>query len=115
MGQATFVGPHAVGFVVGAWTVLKMRYAFGRRVPVAVAVMAVLGAVVAQMTALMILLVRDWLDPAVVLPAQGFVRLAGAFYTAVPALLIALCLRWLLPVLGLPDPYDRRAMYGRGT
>ncbi|MFT3685648.1 MAG: hypothetical protein QM783_12100 [Phycisphaerales bacterium] len=115
IGQVTFVGPHALGFLLGAWVILRVRYAFGRRVPVAVAVMAVLGAVVAQMTALIILLVRDAIDPAVALPAQGFVRLAGAFYTALPALLIALCLRWLLPMLGLPDPYDRRTMYGRGT
>lgn len=115
LGQVTFIGPHALGFTLGAWTILKVRYAFGRRVPMAVAVMAVLGAVVAQMAALIILLLRDWIDPAVLLPAQGFVRLAGAFYTALPALGIALCLRWVLPLLGLPDPYDKRTMYGRGT
>jgi hypothetical protein len=115
VGQVTFVGPHALGFVLGAWVIVKSRRIFVRRNPMAVAALAVLGAVVAQMAALIILLVRDAIDPAVMLPAQGFVRLIGAFYTALPALGIALCLRWMLPLLGLPDPYDKRTMYGRGT
>ena len=114
-GQATFVGPHALGFVVGGWVIVKSRRIFVRRNPMAVAALAVLGAVVAQMTALCILLLRDALDPAVQLPAQGVVRLVGALYTALPALGIALCLRWMLPLLGLPDPYDKRTMYGRST
>lgn len=115
VGQVTFAGPHALGFVVGAWVVLKSRRVFVRRIPLAVAVLAVLGAVAMQMSALCILLVRDMIDPAVSLPPQGLVRLVGALYTALPALAIAACLRWTLPLLGLPDPYDKRTMYGRGT
>jgi hypothetical protein len=115
VGQVTFVGPHALGFVLGAWVIVKSRRIFVRRIPLAVAVLAVLGAVVMQMAALCILLLRDMIDPAVSLPPQGFTRLIGAFYTALPALGIAACLRWLLPLLGLPDPYDKRTMYGRGT
>ncbi|HZW08140.1 MAG TPA: hypothetical protein VFF65_13540, partial [Phycisphaerales bacterium] len=115
VGQVTFVGPHALGFVAGAWAILNCRRIFVRRIPLAVAVLAVLGAVVMHVVALILLLVRDAIDPAVALPAQGFARIIGAFYTALPALLIASCLRWLLPLLGLPDPYDKRTMYGRGT
>lgn len=115
VGQVTFVGPHALGFVLGGWTVLKLRRVFVRRIPLAVAVLAVIGAVVMQMSSLCILLVRDMIDPAVSLPPQGVARLVGALYTAVPALAIAACLRWALPLLGLPDPYDKRTMYGRGT
>lgn len=115
LGQATFVGPHALGFVLGAWVILKSRRVFVRRNPMAVAALAVLGAVVAQMAALCILLVRDAIDPAVSLPPQGVVRLVGALYTALPALGVAMCVRWLLPLLGLPDPYDKRTMFGRGT
>lgn len=115
LGQVTFVGPHALGFALGAWVIVNSRRIFVRRNPMAVAALAVLGAVVAQMAALMILLLRDWIDPAVSLPPQGVVRLVGALYTALPALGIALCLRWVLPLLGLPDPYDKRTMYGRGT
>jgi hypothetical protein len=115
IGQVTFVGPHALGFLIGAWVIVRSRRVFVRRIPLAVAVLAVLGAVVAQMAALCILLLRDLIDPAVSLPPQGLVRLVGALYTALPALGIAACLRWLLPLLGLPDPYDKRTMYGRGT
>jgi len=115
VGQVTFLGPHALGYLVGAWAILKTRRVFVRRIPLAVAVLAVLGAVLMQVATLCILLLRDAIDPAVALPPQGVVRVIGALYTGVPALLIAACLRFLLPLLGLPDPYDKRTMYGRGT
>jgi len=115
VGQVTFLGPHALGYVVGAWVILNVRRAFVRRIPLAVAVLAVVGAVLMQFSTLCILLLRDAIDPAVSLPPQGFVRIIGALYTGVPALLIAASLRFLLPLLGLPDPYDKRTMYGRGT
>lgn len=115
IGQATFVGPHALGFTAGAWVVLRCRKVFIRRNPLAVAALAILGAVAAQFIALVILLIRDAIDPAIALPPQGFIRMIGAVYTSLPALAFATCIRWLLPLLGLPDPYDKRTMYGRTT
>lgn len=114
-GSVTIVGPHALGHLAGSWIILKCRRVIVRQNPFAVTVVAVVGALVAHAVALAALLARDTLDPLVALPPQGLARLVGGLYTGVPAFVLALCAKWLLPLLGLPDPTDRRALYGRTT
>ncbi len=100
------VGPHALGGLAGAWTVLRMRTLFMRRNPVAVVVLSVVAALAGAVAATLVFGVRR-----MVLGASGDVgselwaRCVGALYTGVPALVLGVVLlpmveRWVRPKPG---------------
>lgn len=103
------VGPSGVGFLVGAYCIYAARGLFLRRNPLALVVLAILGAAVAGTIGAVLLLVRGAVDREVLLPGSLILpRLGSALYTGLPALALGLVWKRTLPWLGVPDPYTRR-------
>jgi hypothetical protein len=111
------IGPHALGFFIGAQLVIYLRGIFLRRNPLSLALLAILGSGAAHVVALALLLTKAWIESIagsnMDLSPQLLTRLWAALLTGIPALLLALTWRWISPLLGLPDPFSRTSMFGR--
>ncbi len=105
------VGPHALGGLAGAWTVLRMRTLFMRRNPVAVVVLSVVAALAGAVAATLVFGVRRMVLGASgdvgsgALGSELWARCVGALYTGVPALVLGVVLlpmveRWVRPKPG---------------
>ncbi|MFA7236323.1 MAG: hypothetical protein WC058_05615 [Phycisphaeraceae bacterium] len=103
VGDATIIGPHALGYAAGGYVVLQLRTMVVRTHPLSWCFAAVAGGIAAMLVVTGILTFRGWYDPAMhIRPAAELAaRMLDVLYSAPFALLFAWPLMKLSPALGL--------------
>lgn len=96
------IGPHALGYALGAQFVLSLRGVLVRRNPLTISLMSVAIAGLAGVVVVAFYTVRGWFgyDADWSPTSQLVVRLGSALYSAVSGLLLGLVLSPLAPVFG---------------
>ncbi len=114
------IGPHALGFALGAYLVHTVRPMMMRRNPLTVMVLSMIVAALAGVVASAILGARDmlfsgsWSDGSEYRAMSDLLaRLLGALYTAGTGLVIGLLLLWAHPLFHFHDSSGRRAFSRR--
>ncbi|GAB4384170.1 MAG: hypothetical protein Kow0022_05930 [Phycisphaerales bacterium] len=108
-GDAVLLGPHALGFLLGAQIVLSLRAMIVSRNPLSLGVLSLAVAAVAQIVVVAVLTVHKLVgDPLVWDPSDRLVEgLVSAVYTGIVATLLALLLIPLSPLFGFAHSHRR--------
>jgi hypothetical protein len=112
VGSFVIVGPHALGFLAGVYFIVIIRPMLMRNSAVALAVVCVVAAAIAQIVCVTLLKVHAWVSAdfdAFSATSELWRRLACALYTGPAALVMALMLRPLGGVLGASETMSRRS------
>jgi len=101
-GTITIIGPHALGYLLGAHLVLTVRGMLIRRNPLTMVVMSMFVMLVAQVVFVSIFTARDLVSDQLIWDAseQLTQRLFSSLYTGISALLLSFVLFALGPVFG---------------
>jgi cell shape-determining protein MreD len=102
VGGAHLIGPHALGYLVTALLVLRIRNVVFRRRVITIAVLTTAAVIVTGATEALVLLVRGILPWTPALKGGGFSDLIKLFGTAIYTGILAVPLGWcLLATIGL--------------
>lgn len=97
------VGPHALGYMLGAALVVNIRGSMMRRNPVTLMVMTIFAGIASTIVVVLVHSLRDLYDPFAWRPSSELlVGLASSLYSAATAALLSVVLFALLPVFGFP-------------
>ncbi len=109
-GTITIIGPHALGFLLGAHFVLAVRGMLIRRNPLTMIVMSILVMLVAQVVVVAIFTARDLGANPLIWDAGDELRkrLFSSLYTGVSALLLSFVFFALGPVFGFNSTVPTR-------
>lgn len=101
-GTATIVGPHALGYLLGAHFVLAVRGMLIRRNPLTMIVMSILVMIIAQVVYVAIFAARDLGNDPLIWDSgvQLRQRFFSSLYTGLSALLLSFLFFALGPVFG---------------
>lgn len=92
-GNATIIGPRAIGYLLGAQLVIASRGVVIGRSPVTMVVLSIGAAFVAGVVAVALFTLRSFYDPVVWSPGHQLgVRFFSALYTGVSALALSFVL-----------------------
>ncbi len=92
-GNATVIGPRAIGYLLGAQLVIASRGVVIGRSPVTLVVLSIAAAFVAGVVVVALFTLRSFYDPVVWSPGRQLgVRFFSALYTGVSALALSLVL-----------------------
>lgn len=96
------LGPHALGYLLGAYAVVMLRALVFRKSPLTIGILFALGGSVAAALTAALLTMRSFTDPdMVVLPGRVLWEGVGSsIYAAVLAVLLSPLQRVLIPLLG---------------
>lgn len=110
------IGPHAIGYLLGAYLVHIARPMMMKKNPLTIMVMSMVVAALAAIVASAILGMREllfsgsWSDGAEYRALSDLLaRLLGAFYTGGTGLVIGLALLWMHPLFSFHEAGGRRA------
>lgn len=108
-GDAVLLGPHAVGFMLGAQIVLSLRGMIVSRNPLSLGVLSLAVAAVAQIVVVAFLTVHKLFgDPIIWDPSESLVQgLLSAVYTGILATLLSLLFIPLSPLFGFAHSHRR--------
>lgn len=103
-------GPHALGFMLAAYMALSVRAMVIRRNPLTLAVLSVIGATVAHLIAIVVLVIRGWWGDPIGFSISDEVlqRLGSSLATGISGLVLSGALLPMFHVFGFHDPATRR-------
>ncbi|MBC8309749.1 MAG: hypothetical protein ISR75_03600 [Phycisphaerales bacterium] len=114
-GGAHLIGPHALGFLITTFLVLKIRNIVFRRRVLTIASLAAIAVIITGATEALVLLIRGILPWTPEITSGGFSGLIKLFGTAIYSGLLAVPLGWcLLGTIGVwkfHSPTGRRATW----
>ncbi|MCE2968361.1 MAG: hypothetical protein ACK55O_03490 [Phycisphaerales bacterium] len=102
------IGPTALGYLAAAYFVALLRGMIIKRSALAFGFTCVVSAIIAQIVAASILLIRGLLDAQLAPPPGLWLRLGDALYTALTAVVLFYAFRSLAAILGMSESGHRR-------